>query len=230
LNVQRNIAIIPARAGSKRLKGKNNLEFRGKPLIQHSIDYAMANESLIHELFVSTDDSSIKAIALANNIGIIDRPKTLAGDSTPTVDVIKHALGHIDEDVDNVILLQITNPLRPKNLLTNAFRKYIEGHHDSLMTVTRNHQKFGKIIDGKFQPFNYRMGQRSQDLEPLYFENGMLYITKAEMIKQGRILGDNNYPFIVDHPFAHIDIDTQYDLEMADFIAEYVENTQIENE
>ncbi len=226
----KNIAIIPARAGSKRLEGKNNLSFRGKPLIQHSIDYAQANRSLIDELFISTDDDAIKTIALANNVGVIDRPKILAGDTSPTVDVLKHALEYFDEDMDHVILLQVTNPLRPKKLLSNAYKKYIEGNHDSLMSVTRNHQKFGKIVNEAFQPFNYKMGQRSQDLEPLYFENGMLYITKSELIKKGKMLGDNNYPFIVDHPYAHIDIDTQYDLAMANFIAGYVDNTEIENE
>ena len=41
------------------------------------------------------------------------------------------------------------------------------------MTITRNHQKFGKLIKVNFEPFNYKIGQRSQDLEPLYFENGL---------------------------------------------------------
>jgi len=230
VNKQKNIAIIPARAGSKRLVGKNSLIFKGKPLIQHSIDYAQANRSLIDELFISTNDNAIKTIAHANNIGVIDRPKILAGDTTPTVDVLKHALEYFDEEMDNVILLQITNPLRPKNLLSKAYKEYIDGNHDSLMTVTRNNQKLGKIDQGEFQPFNYKIGQRSQDLEPLYFENGMLYIIKSELIMKGRILGDNNHPFIVDHPYAHIDIDTQYDLDMANFIAGYLENTEIENE
>lgn len=227
---QRNIAIIPARAGSKRLEGKNSLIFKGKPLIQHSIDYAMDNMPLIDEVFVSTDDKNIKTIAEENNIAIINRPKELAGDNTPTIDVLKHALKHFDEETDNVILLQVTNPLRPKNLLVNAYKKYLEGDYDSLMTVTRNHQKFGKIKNGVFEPFNYKMGQRSQDLEPLYFENGMLYITKSKLILKGKILGDNNCPFFVNHPYAEIDIDTQYDLDMASFIANYVESPAFKNE
>jgi len=225
-HTSKNIAIIPARAGSKRLEGKNSLMFRGKSLIQHSIDYAIANKHLIDELFISTDDDVIKAIAIENDINIINRPRELAGDNTPTAHVLKHALEYLKKEIDNVILLQITNPLRPTHLLTNAFEEFEEGGFDSLMTVTRNHQKFGKINDGAFQPFNYKMGQRSQDLEPLYFENGMLYITKAELILKGKILGDNNHPFIVNHLYAHIDIDTQYDLDMANFIADNVETTK----
>lgn len=229
-HTSRNIAIIPARAGSKRLEGKNSLMFRGMPLIQHSINYAMDNKALIDEVFVSTDDDAIKAIAQANNIGVINRPKELAEGNTPTVDVLKHALNHFDAAIDNVILFQITNPLRPKNLFAEAYKKYIEGNYDSLMTVTRNHQKFGKINNGVFTPYNYEMGQRSQDLDPLYFENGMLYITKSEFVLKGKILADNNHPFIVNHPYGDIDIDTQYDLNLANFIADYVDKTEIHNE
>ena len=86
------------------------------------------------------------------------------------------------------------------------------------MTVSRNHQKFGKISDGKFTPFNYNMGQRSQDLEPLYFENGLLYITKAEAILKDKILAKNNSPLIVNHAFSNVDIDTEEDLKYAEFV------------
>ena len=87
-----------------------------------------------------------------------------------------------------------------------------------LFTVSRNHQKFGKIIGHKYHPFNYNIGQRSQDLEPLYFENGLLYITKADLILKDIIISENAYPLEVDHVFAKVDIDTFEDLEYADFI------------
>jgi N-acylneuraminate cytidylyltransferase len=62
------------------------------------------------------------------------------------------------------------------------------------------------------------MGQQSQDLEPLYYENGLLYITKASLILESKILGENNYPFIVNHPFAKVDIDTKEDFEYAAYL------------
>jgi len=88
------------------------------------------------------------------------------------------------------------------------------------MTVSRNKDKLGKIIDDKFVPFNYKMGQRSQNLEPLYVENGLIYIAKTALILEEKILGENNYPFIVDHPYAKVDIDTIEDLKFAEFILE----------
>ena len=62
------------------------------------------------------------------------------------------------------------------------------------------------------------MGQRSQDLEPLFYENGLLYITKTKRIVEGQLLGDNNYPYIVNHPYANVDIDTLDDFKYAAFI------------
>ncbi len=89
---------------------------------------------------------------------------------------------------------------------------------DSLFTVTRNHQKFGKITSGTFVPFNYEIGQRSQDLEPLYFENGLLYITKAKSILENKIITENAFPYLVNHIFAHVDIDTIEEVEYAEYL------------
>ena len=84
------------------------------------------------------------------------------------------------------------------------------------MTVSRNAHKLGTIKDNVFEPYNYTMGQRSQDLEPLYYENGLLYIFKTELVKQGKLLGEANYPLVVEHPFAKIDIDTKADFRKAE--------------
>ncbi len=216
--MSKTIAIIPARGGSKRLPQKNILPLGGIPLVVHSIQYAKANASLVDAVFVSTDDSEIKEIALAYGALVLDRPVNLSRDTTPTINVLQNVVQQLDAEIENVVLLQPTNPLRPKNLLKEAFTLYKEQDADSLMTVTRNHQKFGKIIEGSFVPFNYTMGQRSQDLEPLYFENGLLYITKASVVQKGAILGTTNIPFIVDHPYTNIDIDTQEDLDYANYI------------
>jgi CMP-N-acetylneuraminic acid synthetase len=214
----KNIAIIPARGGSKRIPEKNIQLFGGLPLLVHSIRYAVANSEIIDDIYVSTDDATIKAIALTYGAKVIDRPTSLSGDLEPTITALKHVLETIDDIVDNVILLQPTNPLRPQNLLKEAFEIYKNENHDSLFTVTRNHQKFGKIINSKFIPFNYTVGQRSQDLEPLFFENGLLYITKASLILDDTIISENAFPLEVNHIFASVDIDTPEDLEYAEYL------------
>ncbi|WP_304198929.1 cytidylyltransferase domain-containing protein [Flavobacterium alvei] len=212
------IAIIPARGGSKRLSNKNVLSLGGIPLIAHSILYAQKNSDIIDEIYVSTDDAQIKEVALQYGAKVIDRPEHLSGDFEPTVSALKHVLESIEINVENVILLQATNPLRPQNLLAAAFESYEKGNYDSLFTVSRNHQKLGKIVENKFEPFNYTIGQRSQDLEPLFYENGLLYITKANLILNDSIISENAYPFELNSIFANVDIDTQDDLELAEYL------------
>lgn len=214
----KNIAVIPARGGSKRIPEKNIQLFGGLPLLVHSIQYALANSDIVDAIYVSTDDPTIKAIALTYGAKVIDRPVSLSGDLEPTISVLRHVLESIDEEVENVILLQPTNPLRPDNLLKEAFETYQKENCDSLFTVTRNHQKLGKIVENKFQPFNYNIGQRSQDLEPLFFENGLLYIAKASLIFENIIISENAFPLEVNHIFANVDIDTPEDLEYAEYL------------
>ena len=218
------IAIIPARGNSKRLPNKNTLLLDGIPLLVHSILYAQKNSKLIDAIYVSTDDAANKEIALRYDVTVIDRPDQISGDNEPTVSCLKHVLESINDEVENVVLLQPTNPFRPADLLKECFRKFTTSACDCLFTVSQNHQKFGKIVDDKFIPFNYKFGQRSQDLEPLYYENGLLYITKANAILNDKIITENAFPFVVNHIFATIDIDTQDDF----YYAKFIVNTYIE--
>jgi N-acylneuraminate cytidylyltransferase len=211
------IAIIPARGGSKRLPGKNIKLLGGIPLIAHSILCAKQHD-FIDAVYVSTDDVAIKEIALQYGAIVIDRPQSLSGDLEPTVSALKHVLESIEPTVENVVLLQATNPLRPQNLLQEAFTVFQEKQVESLFTVTRSHHKLAKIENHKFIPYNYEVGQRSQDLEPLYYENGLLYITKASEILNNEIITKDAYPFEVNHPFANVDIDTQEDFEYAAYL------------
>ncbi len=212
------IAIIPARGGSKRLPNKNILSFGGIPLIAHSILYAKDNTHIIDEIYVSTDDEKIKEIALEFGAKVIIRPQSISGDNEPTISSLQHVLLSIEENIENVILLQPTNPLRTKNLLEDCYKKFIDLQSESLFTVSKNEHKLGKIIDNKFIPFNYEIGQRSQDLEPLFYENGLLYITKAKSILEDKIITQNAYPYLVNHIFAKVDIDTQEDFDYAEYL------------
>ena len=216
--MSKTIAIIPARGGSKRLPNKNILPLGTYPLLVHSILYAQANSDVIDAIYVSTDDEKIKEVALQFGAKVIDRPMSISGDLEPTLTSLQHVLHSIKETIENVVLLQPTNPLRPEHLLKECFAAFQETSSDSLFTVSQNHHKFGKIVDSKFIPFNYEIGQRSQDLEPLFFENGLLYITKAKSILDDKIITENAFPLVVNHIFAKVDIDTQEDLDYANYL------------
>lgn len=212
------ITIIPARGGSKRFPGKNIHELNGSPLISHSINYSLRNPQILGT-YVSTDDDSIKIVSKDAGAEIINRPAILAGDYATTASAMKHAVQYlIDKGVefDFVVLLQATNPLRPKNLLKEAIDIIERGNNDSLFTVNRSEKKLGKIIDDKFVPWNYQFGMRSQDMDPLYYENGLLYITSKELLLKEIIEGPTAYPMIVNHPFGEVDIDTIEDFRYAE--------------
>tara|TARA_R100000306_G_C4376635_1_gene142206 strand:- start:2149 stop:2823 length:675 start_codon:yes stop_codon:yes gene_type:complete len=212
----KNIVIIPARGGSKRLPKKNLLQLAGKTLLAHSIEYALKHV-WIDKIFVSTDDEAIKIEAQKLGVEVVERPADLSTDFEPVITALQHVLDQMDAKPENVILLQPTNPLRPEKLLEKSFAIYMKEGYDSLMTVTPLIKKLGKIENHKFTSINYKLGQRSQDLDPLYFENGLLYIIKAEVIRGGSLLSNNNYAFITEHPFGKIDIDTEEDLLQAEF-------------
>jgi N-acylneuraminate cytidylyltransferase len=213
------IVVIPARGGSKRLPKKNIYKLNTKPLIAYSIEYAKLYPNL--DIFVTTDDTEIAEISKQYGAKIINRPSELADDYATTIVALKHAVGEILKKgvrFDYVILLQPTNPLRPSELLEEAINIIEVNNHDSLMTVSLNKRKLGKIENNCFIPLNYSFGQRSQDIEDMYYENGLLYISKKELILKEQIIGENMYPMIIDHIYGDIDIDTKKDV----FFAEYI--------
>lgn len=216
----RTVVIIPARGGSKRLPHKNLQLIGGMTLVEHSINYAMANSEIIDDIVVSTDSKEIMEVALRLGATVVERPAELSEDESSTVSALKHTLMKLDKKYEVIVLLQPTNPLRPDSLLKETFKKFQYGGYDSLMTVSRNYHKLGEIEEDRFIPFNYKMGQRSQDLKPLYYENGLLYIMRSEIIKQDVLLGEKNLPYVVSHSYAKVDIDTIEDLRYAQFLYE----------
>lgn len=217
------ITVIPARGGSKRFPGKNIHLLAGHPLIAHSIEYSLSNDH-ISATYVSTDSPEIKTVSLNYGAVVLERPEELSGDHVTTVAVLTHVAKTLLSqrvDFDYMVLLQATNPLRPYNLLDEAIDIIEKGEYDSLMTVNRDPRKLGKIIDGKFTPWNYQFGMRSQDMDPLYYENGLLYITSKEQILNGKIMGDNMYPMIMDHIFGEVDIDTREDMAYAEYVLKH---------
>ena len=213
------IVVIPARGGSKRFPGKNIYPLNGKPLINYAIEYALKNS--ITSIYVSTDDPCIAQVAETSGAKILWRPEHLSGDFVSTEATLQHVgeeLINNGDAFDYMILLQATNPLRPANMLKNAIEIMETSDSDSLMTVSPSTTKLGKIINNRFVPWNYTLGQRSQDMETLYFENGLLYISQKEIICKGKFFGQQMYPMIIDHIYTSVDIDTIDELKYAEFL------------
>lgn len=214
----RTVAIIPARGGSKRLPKKNIRLLGDYPLLVHSIKYALEHSDIIEAVYVSTDNAEIKQIALENGANVIDRPEELSSDNASTLSVLQHAVNQLSSTISDIILLQPTNPLRPNSLLQHVFKYYSDNQQSSLFTVSPLIEKLGKLKNDRFQPVNYKVGQRSQDMEPLYYENGLLYIAKTSLIADGHLMTEDSFPYIVDHIYGTVDIDTEDDFLYAEFI------------
>ena len=212
--------LIPARGGSKRFPRKNIVDLAGMPLIEHSINYALQFFPK-KNIWVNSEDDEILNIVKKYDINIVKRPDHLAGDFIPSLDVCQFQINEFRlQNVlcDALILLQPTNPLRPKDLLYNAISEFELSNRNSLATFTSFNRKYGHIRNNYFYPNNYKPGQRMQDIQSDYFENGLLYISKLESIKRGHIITEDVLPYIVDDIYAHVDIDLPNDLLFAEFL------------
>jgi N-acylneuraminate cytidylyltransferase len=179
--------VIPARANSKRLPGKNMRILGTKPLIQYSIDFALDNFPN-KDIWVNSNDREILEFANTKGIMTLLRPDELAADFSSSADVLKHHVNYFKKNkiaCDAIILLQPTNPFREDSLLEEALNSFKKSGRNSLATFSVSEKKLGKIENFFFKPTNYIPGQRSQDLEKAYFENGLLYITKCKSILLG---------------------------------------------
>lgn len=139
--------IIPARANSKRLPGKNMKVLGGKPLIQHSIDFAKKS-FLNKDIWVNSDDPEVLQLAKTNGIMSLHRPEEFGGDFSSTADVLKHHAIYVKRNkiaCDAMILLQPTNPFRDDDLFADALRYFKELNRNSLAIFSISEKKLGKI-------------------------------------------------------------------------------------
>ena len=210
------IVIIPARGGSKGIPKKNIINFLGKPLIEHSISYAKKSK-LISDIYVSTDCSKIAKIALKNDVNVIDRPKSISGDTASTESALIHTLKNITNKPDVIILLQPTSPLRPENSLDEAIYDFLSNNYDSLLSISPTHRFLWKIDNKKAIPkydFNNRPRRQDMKAENInYIENGSLYIsTYDNLINNNNRLGGNIGYVIFDEKYSY-EIDSMIDLQ-----------------
>ncbi len=211
------LVIIPARLGSKRLPGKNYKALNGKPLIAYSIEFAL-NHISNADVVISTNDPNIVAIADSYPVSVDHRLSALSTDDTPTSAVLQHLVQTSAQRYKYVVLLQPTNPLRPQNLFKQCYEQLISKGGESLICLSPNDRKLGTIDNGIFKPSSYHFGQRSQDLSPLFYENGLMYISSFELVKKGILFCEQPLAMVLDHPFASVDIDTELDFKWAEFV------------
>jgi len=195
------LGITPARGGSKGVPRKNVRPIHGRPLIAWTIDAAQSSR-LIDRYVVSTEDPEIAAVARSLGAEVLDRPADLATDEAMTVDVLGHVLTRIDADA--VVLLQATSPVRDPGLIDGCIQRFLEAGVDSLAT--------GFMC--KFVPYG-KNTQRRQDLEGFFYDDGNVYVIRADVIRTGDRYGTRLEPVLLDRE-QNVEIDDEFDFRVAE--------------
>ena len=217
------IAIIPARAGSKGLPGKNTALIEGKSLVQLAIESALSIPE-ITRVVVTSDDISVQKIS--NDLGaeVIVRPAELAQDNSPIESAILHALAELNLDptsTDVLTVIQPTSPLRDKQLLATSISNFIKnGSQGSLFGVVEveHHPAKMLVVNGEFVvPFTkvVDLSAPRQQLDRIVRQSGSIYITNLQEFLSLGTLFINPVRWVAVGDAEAIDIDTPSDLENA---------------
>lgn len=216
-------AFVFARAGSKRLKNKNLLDLAGKPLVQHSIDFALSAD-FIDRVFVSSDSEEILEIANNRGAEAIPRPPELATDESPEIESWKHAVDFVVSrygDFDKFVSLPPTSPLRRSEDVKSVIEALKPGVDYSVSISKSSHSPWFSIVtrnsDGLVRPliepekplYRHQDAPESYDLTAVAFATTPEYIKNVNHLWEGLVSG-------VEVPReTSIDIDFMLDLEVA---------------
>lgn len=196
------LGLTPARGGSREIPRKNIRPLAGKPLIAWSIEAARESK-LLDRYLVSTEDPEIAEIARQWGAQTLARPAELAGDETPTLDVLRHALAQTPA-AETVVLLQATSPVREPGLVDRCIQRFLETGADSLAT--------GFIC--KYTEYG-SSDLRRQEIPGFFYDDGNLYVIKAELVRKGDRYGKRIERVLLD-PAQSVEIDSEFDFWLAE--------------
>lgn len=219
----KNIAIITARGGSKRIPRKNIKPFLGRPILEYSIEAALQAD-MFHEVMVSTDDGEIAQVAKKAGAKVpFLRSEGTSNDFATTADVVAEVIesyGRTGMMFDRACCIYPTAPFVTADAIRTAMTLLEQEKADCVIPVVKFSfppQRCVIIKDGRLTPkWPENMPKRSQDLEPYYHDCGQFYCLNVESFKrQKAIWMENAVPFIQDEKCVQ-DIDTPEDWAIAE--------------
>ncbi len=218
------LALITARGGSKGIPRKNIKQLGGKPLICWTIDAALKSK-YIDRLILSSEDEEIIDTAKKSNCEVpFVRPHHLAMDETSSMDVIMHALEHIDEVFDYLLLLQPTSPFRTSEDIDEIIKTCLDQDGKMMVSVAKlkKHPMFMYQLSGSYlQSFIAAKKQlRRQDMPECYEHNGALYFSSINFLKNVKSYNVPEARAFEMVGAANVDIDDPLDWQYAEFLLE----------
>ena len=220
------LGLVPARAGSKGVPGKNLRPLAGRSLLEYSAR-AARDSGVIDRLVLSTESEEIAEAGRRAGLDVpFLRPASLAADDTPMLPVITHAIDALAADgwvAEIVVLLQPTSPLRQPNHIRDAVDLLRETGADSVVSVIEVPRHLSpdyvmKIDDGVLKPFLAEGARitRRQDARPAYSRDGTVYVCWRRTIERyGSIYGEDCRPLVIDAAHS-LSIDSPADWDAAE--------------
>lgn len=213
-----NLAIIPARGGSKRIPKKNIRPFLGKPIIAYSIEIALKS-GLFNEVMVSTDSVEIAEVAQQYGAKVpFLRSVSNANDYATLNDVYLEVVNwykNRNRDFENYCVILPTSPLLRSEILINGYELLSNSTFDSVRPIVRFDypiQRAFKLTNGLVDFINPEHAKtRSQDLEPAYHDSGMFYFIKSDC----QMSSNNKGAFEIEAQYVQ-DIDNESDWVIAE--------------
>lgn len=183
------VAIIPLRAGSKGIPGKNKKKLLGRPLFSWTLGEAIFSN--LDKIYIFTDDENIidfvkKEYTWTNKVEIMVRSQESATDTASTEMGMKEFTERINYDFDILCLLQATSPLTSREDINNCLDKIIKENYDSALTVV-NTMRFIWNENGESINYDFNNRPRRQDFKGLLVENGAVYTTTKEQFLESGI-------------------------------------------
>ena len=197
------LGITPARGSSKAIPRKNIKDISGKPLIAWTIE-AAKESGMIDRYVVSTEDKEIAKVVREYGVEVLSRPSALATDEATTISVLQHVVEQIPCEI--IVLLQATSPIRRQGLVDECIKEFISNDYDSLAT--------GFICDY----IEYGKNQlRRQDIEGFFYDDGNVFVIKADIIKKGERCGKKIGRKVISR-WENVEIDDEFDFWLAEQI------------
>lgn len=219
----KNLCIIPARGGSKRIPRKNIKPFMGKPIMAYSIEAALKS-GIFDEVMVSTDDDEFAEVARQYGAKVpFMRSAATANDYATTEDVLIEVLDEYKKqgrEFDNICCLYSTAPFVTSERLCEAFSNMQQENADAIFTVVAYSypiQRCLHIVDGKIgMKWPEYQTARSQDIETVYHDAGQFYFARVPQLRIEKDLWMKNcIPLILPETEVQ-DLDTLTDWQMAE--------------
>jgi CMP-N,N'-diacetyllegionaminic acid synthase len=222
------LGVVPARGGSKAIPRKNLAVLANKPLIAWTLEVALESGSL-DRLVISTDDPQIAEIGkkLGAEVPFL-RPTELATDTSTSMDVILHAIRWFDDNEryqpDYVLLLQPTSPLRTVTDIRESIKLALAKRADSVVSVCETHLHplwmKGVNEEGRLVHLHPQSAAptRRQDLPSVFALNGAIYLAlRTFLLSERTFVSDRTYAYVMPENRS-LDVDTPWDLYLADLI------------